>query len=46
MAREIKQVNYVIEVAPAQIIDPKKPSSSPGLETIREGGAEGFDEDS
>ncbi|KAK4750083.1 hypothetical protein SAY87_027532 [Trapa incisa] len=45
MARQFKQVNYGLEVAPAQIIHPKKPSNSPGLETIHEEGAEGFDED-
>ncbi|KAK4799043.1 hypothetical protein SAY86_024408 [Trapa natans] len=45
MARQFKQVNYGLEVAPAQIIHPNKPSNSPGLETIHEEGAEGFDED-
>lgn len=46
MAREIRNSHYVMEVAPAQIIHPEKPSNSPGLETIHEEAAEGFDEDS
>ncbi|PKH69978.1 hypothetical protein CRG98_050074 [Punica granatum] len=46
MAREIRNVHYVMEVAPAQIIRPKKPSNSPGLETIQEERSEGLDEDS
>lgn len=46
MARELANAHYVMEVAPAQIIHPEKPSNSPGLETIWEEGSEGFDEDS
>ncbi|KAF3442827.1 hypothetical protein FNV43_RR16745 [Rhamnella rubrinervis] len=35
-----------IEVAPARIIYPQKPSNCPGLETIAEEEAEGYDDES
>ncbi|KAL4605417.1 hypothetical protein ACB092_09G027100 [Castanea dentata] len=47
MAKEIINLNYWVEVAPAPIIYPqKKPSNSPRLESIAEEGAEEYDVDS
>lgn len=36
MAKEIRNLNSWIEVAPAPVILPMKPSNSPALETITE----------
>ncbi|KAL5740777.1 hypothetical protein ACOSP7_029657 [Xanthoceras sorbifolium] len=36
MAKKIKNLQSWMEVAPAPIIYPRKPSNSPGLETIVE----------
>ena len=47
MAKEIINLNYLVEVAPAPIIYPlKMPSNSPRLEPIAEEGAEEYDYDS
>ena len=44
MAKEITNLNYWVEVAPAPIIYPlKMPSNSPRLEPIAEEGAEDGD---
>ncbi|KAB1223835.1 hypothetical protein CJ030_MR2G009188 [Morella rubra] len=45
MASEIRIVDYSIEVAPAPIIYPYKPSNSPSLEPIAEEDAEELDDD-
>ncbi|KAI4300273.1 hypothetical protein L6164_033670 [Bauhinia variegata] len=46
MAKEIRKLNSWIEVAPAPVIFPTKPSNSPALETIaEEAGPEYDDED-
>ncbi|MBA0572945.1 hypothetical protein Golob_000246 [Gossypium lobatum] len=44
MAKESRQRSSWMEVAPAPIIYPEKPSSSPGLETIFEDVAEEYDD--
>ena len=47
MAKEIINLNYLVEVAPTPIIyPPKMPSNSPRLEPIAEEGAEEHDYDS
>ena len=45
MAKEIRDLSSWIEVAPAPIIFPTKPSNTPGLETITEEAAEEYDDD-
>ncbi|OMO72507.1 hypothetical protein CCACVL1_17751 [Corchorus capsularis] len=44
MAKESRKLNSWMEVAPAPIIYPKKPSNSPGLETIAEDVAGEYDD--
>jgi|UniRef100_A0A2N9F9H9 hypothetical protein len=46
MAKETINLNSWIEVAPAPIIHPQKPSNSPSLEPIAEEDAEEYDYDS
>jgi hypothetical protein len=46
MAKEIKKLNFWIEVAPAPIIYPRKPSNSPRLEPIPEEDLGEYDDDS
>lgn len=46
MAKEIRNLQPWMEVAPALIVFPHKPSNCPGLETINEEGAEEQDDDS
>ncbi|BFG35978.1 hypothetical protein CerSpe_222520 [Prunus speciosa] len=46
MAKEMKNLSGWMEVLPAPIIYPQKPSNSPGLETIFEESIEESDDDS
>ncbi|GMN39139.1 hypothetical protein TIFTF001_008384 [Ficus carica] len=46
MAKERRNLNSWLEVAPAPIIHPRKPSNSPSLETIAEEASEGYDDKS
>ena len=46
MVRKSPILNFVMEVAPSPILYPHKPSLTPALETIREGKAEGTEDDS
>lgn len=45
MAKQIRNLNSWMEVAPAPIIFPTKPSNSPDLETIAEETSEEYDDD-
>jgi len=45
MSKGMRKVSSWIEVAPAPIIFPKKPSNTPTLETITEEAAEEFEKD-
>jgi len=45
MSKRMRKLSSWIEVAPAPIIFPKKPSNTPSLETITEEAAEEFDND-
>ncbi|KAE9589992.1 hypothetical protein Lalb_Chr21g0314811 [Lupinus albus] len=44
MAKGIRNLSSWMEVAPAPIIFPKKPSNMPSLETITEETAEDYDD--
>lgn len=45
MAKEIKNLDAWMEVAPAPVIYPRKTSNSPGLETILEESVEECDDE-
>nr|DAD26179.1 TPA_asm: hypothetical protein HUJ06_027647 [Nelumbo nucifera] len=43
MGKPIRCVGYWVEVIPALVISPEKPSNTPSLETIREEGTEEYE---
>lgn len=45
MSKGMRKLSSWIEVAPAPVIFPKKPSNTPTLETITEEAAEDFEND-
>nr|DAD27993.1 TPA_asm: hypothetical protein HUJ06_029461 [Nelumbo nucifera] len=44
--KQMRCLRYWIEVAPALVISPRKPSNSPALETITEEGIQEYEDDS